>query len=80
MVRWVISGDSWKVNSGITKCEYDDEFWYFYGYSGSVYKCHMEDEKMSGYTESIFDSFKRQVAELNNGSTIEVIQSYGGHG
>lgn len=30
---------SWQMNSGITKVEEDDKFYYFTGYSGSVYRC-----------------------------------------
>lgn len=37
-----ITGDSWKLNSGITSVEEDEEFYYFKGYSGSVYRCHKE--------------------------------------
>ena len=33
-------GDRWKLNSGITKVEEDETHYYFYGYSGSCYKCH----------------------------------------
>jgi len=33
-------GDSWKLNSGVTDVTEDDKYFYFYGYSGSVYQCH----------------------------------------
>lgn len=33
-------GDAWRVNSGITNVEQDEEFYYFHGYSGSCYKCN----------------------------------------
>jgi hypothetical protein len=35
-----LSGDSWKLNSGITRVEEDDHYFYFYGSSGSCYQCH----------------------------------------
>lgn len=35
-----LDGQSWKINSGITKVEEDDNYLLFHGYSGSVYKCH----------------------------------------
>ena len=35
-----LDGDRWRLNSGITRVEEDDEYYYFYGYSGSCYKCH----------------------------------------
>lgn len=31
--------ERWRRNSGITKVEEDNEHYYFYGYSGSCYKC-----------------------------------------
>lgn len=35
---WI--GDSWKINSGITKIEEDEDNYYFFGFSGSCYKCY----------------------------------------
>jgi hypothetical protein len=37
-----LDGDSWRRNSGIKSVTQDDEFLYFKGYSGSVYKCHKQ--------------------------------------
>lgn len=36
------SGDSWRMNSGITKVEEDEHYYYFHGSSGSLYMCHKE--------------------------------------
>lgn len=36
------TGDSWKMNSGITKVEEDGDYYDFIGSSGSVYRCHKE--------------------------------------
>lgn len=39
------TGDSWKLNSGITGFRRDaDGYCYFEGYTGSVYKCHTSSE------------------------------------
>lgn len=35
-----LNGDSWKLNSGITKVTKEEDFYLFGGYSGSIYKCH----------------------------------------
>lgn len=32
-------GDSWRLNSGITKVEEDGWYYYFHGSTGSVYEC-----------------------------------------
>jgi hypothetical protein len=42
-----LDGDSWKLNSGITKVTKEDGFYLFEGYSGSVYSC---SEKRYGAT------------------------------
>jgi hypothetical protein len=34
-----LSGDSWRLNSGIVRAEQDGQYWYFYGASGSYYSC-----------------------------------------
>lgn len=35
-----LQGDSWRMNSGITKMEEEEDFLNFYGTSGSCYKCN----------------------------------------
>lgn len=35
-----LDGQSWKINSGITKVEIEDNHYLFHGFSGSIYKCH----------------------------------------
>ena len=37
-----LTGDSWRMNSGITKVHEDEAFYYFYGSSGSIYRCCKE--------------------------------------
>ena len=32
-------GDSWRLNSGVTRVEEDENYFYFYGYTGSCYVC-----------------------------------------
>lgn len=59
-------GDSWKLNSGITKVDQDDDFYYFHGYSGSTYKCPKEQERFSGITAGIYADLKEV-----RGGTIE---------
>ena len=57
------SGDSWKLNSGVTKIEEDGQCYLFHGSSGSVYRCHKNAYGMGGYTSGIFASFQKQVNE-----------------
>ena len=42
LVGWsggYLTGDSWRLNSGITKVEEDNDSYIFYGSSGSTYSC-----------------------------------------
>lgn len=36
------TGSSWRMNSGINNAEFDGDYWYFYGASGSCYKCYVD--------------------------------------
>jgi hypothetical protein len=37
-----LSGDSWRLNSGVTNITFEDPFYLFEGASGSVYRCHKD--------------------------------------
>lgn len=54
------SGDSWKMNSGIVKSEFDGEYYTFYGESSSIYKCHKDCYGMSRYMERVLELFTIQ--------------------
>lgn len=52
------AGDSYRFNSGITKVESDDNYYYFYGHSGSIYKCHKKRyNKHTSYANNIIEQF-----------------------
>jgi hypothetical protein len=55
------NGDSWKINSGITKAEEDENCYYFHGASGSVYVVHKQGYKMSSYMMSVWGNFMKQL-------------------
>ncbi len=55
-----LGSDSWKLNSGITKIEMDEDYYLFHGYSGSVYKCHKNAYGFTSLTGSIFATWKEQ--------------------
>lgn len=52
--------DSWKMNSGITKVEEQDEYYDFYGESGSVYRCYKAAYGLSSYTQQILEHYKKE--------------------
>ena len=56
-------GNSWKMNSGITKYTIKDKLISFDGYSGSCYNCYINSERMSGYMAMVYDSYAQQSTE-----------------
>lgn len=59
------SGDSWKMNSGITKVESKDNYINFYGVSGSVYCVRKECYGMSSYSRSVLKQLQETSTRLN---------------
>lgn len=59
-------GQSWKLNSGVTKVEEDGDYYLFSGYSGSVYRCHKRAYGMTGYTAQIYNGFLEDVKGVEN--------------
>jgi len=53
-------GESWKMNSGITKVDDSGDTLSFHGQSGSVYQCRKDLYGMSSYMQSVFQSFEKQ--------------------
>jgi hypothetical protein len=65
-------GDRWKMNSGINKVEQDEEYFYFFGYSGSCYKCHKKGYGfMTSYGSGILDGMIKRASEA--GVDIEIM-------
>lgn len=65
-----LDGDRWKLNSGISKVEQDENFYYFIGFSGSCYKCH---KKGYGTATSYGLSVLNKIIEQGNGQ-IELME------
>jgi len=58
-------GDSWRMNSGITKIVKDGEYFHFHGYTGSVYTCHKDSYGMSSIMSAVYMS-SLEKANLEN--------------
>lgn len=58
-----LSGQSWKMNSGIVSVEEDEKWYYFKGSSGSVYCCHKEFYGYFSYGMSILSSMIEESRE-----------------
>jgi len=66
--------DSWRLNSGIVSITKKGNVFVINGYSGSVYHCHKNEERMTGLTGSIFNTFKTQGAEQGTGVEVVLIK------
>lgn len=66
-------GDSWRLNSGITEVRDQDGFYEFVGYSGSVYRCDKQSERMSALMAQVVAGFRASATEDGNMS-VEVIE------
>jgi len=58
------TGDAWKLNSGNKFVEEDKNYYYFHGYSGSVYQCHKESEMLRLNTAYILEALKERYGDM----------------
>jgi hypothetical protein len=65
-----LSGERWRMNSGIVSIEEDDDFYYFKGYSNSIYKCNKKSYGTSFWTYGILNGIIEEAK--NNISEIEI--------
>jgi hypothetical protein len=65
--------DDWNINSGIIKITETENTYEVHGLSGSVYTCYKNSEKMSGYMESMFNHFVKQIEESDIRMTMEQV-------
>jgi hypothetical protein len=66
-----LDGDSWKLNSGITKVKDTTDYFFFDGSSGSVYACRKGSYGATAYGYGILKNLIDRA--LKNGITIEVL-------
>lgn len=56
-----LSGDRWKINSGITNVTEDEDYYFFEGSSGSVYQCHKQAyASISSYNRRVLRRYADQ--------------------
>lgn len=58
-----LHGDSWRLNSGITGASREENTYSFYGSSGSEYKCHKNNYRLSGYGSGVLDTIIKNFKE-----------------
>lgn len=71
---WVGRGftgvDTYQRNSGIVRCDEDEDFYYFYGNSGSCYKCSKNRNHLTSFHRSMFADFLK----MENGEALTIEQ------
>jgi len=53
-----LGSDSWRLNSGVVEHDFDGDYWYFYGSSGSCYKCYVDSYRMSMVTGGVYSKLR----------------------
>src|SRR6056300_266090 len=53
-----LDGDSWRMNSGITRVEEDGDYYKFYGSSGSCYRCHKKSYRLTMANSGVYNALK----------------------
>lgn len=67
-----LTGDSWRLNSGIVGVEKEDDFYIFKGYSSSLYYCHQNMYGSTSYGNGILDSWIEELdGTENRGEVLE---------
>ena len=57
------TGDSWRMNSGITKVIEEDDHWLFIGSSGSTYACHKDKYCLRMNNAHVWDTLQKNHAD-----------------
>ena len=58
-----LDGDSWRMNSGITEVKQDGDYYEFYGYSGSCYRCHKNTYRLTMATSGVYNQLKEKFGD-----------------
>jgi hypothetical protein len=66
-------GQSWKLNSGVTKIVEDGQCYLFEGYSGSVYRCHKNAYGTVNITAGMLASWKKEFEDAGRPDDLMVM-------
>lgn len=72
-----IHGDSWRINSGIVEIEEDEDFYYFKGYSNSVYRCWKDSECLRNNIAYVWNQLKEKFGDRVEKATMSQIRKSG---
>jgi hypothetical protein len=68
------TGDSWRMNSGITHAEDAGEYWKFYGSSGSCYRCHKKGYRLTMANSGVYNQLKENVELMDKNTNWENLE------
>lgn len=57
-----LTGDEWRMNSGITKMIEEDDYYLFIGSSGSTYACHKDMYGANSYGYGVAKQYEEKLA------------------
>ena len=60
-----LSGDSWRMNSGVVKASLIDDLYSFEGSSGSIYLCRKNNYGAGGYAWGVLNDMIDKATEIN---------------
>ena len=58
-----LSGDSWRMNSGISEITEDGDYLLFHGYSGSVYRCYKKSYGLRMNNAGAYNQLKERFGD-----------------
>lgn len=59
-----LSGDRWKMNSGVVRVTKDKDFYMFKGSSGSVYRCHKDGYGVAtSYSSAVLNKYRKRLKD-----------------
>ena len=67
-----MDSDEWRLSSGITGLKEDGDYYLFKNYSGSVYKCHKNNQGFTQRSSSKYTEIKEGVEGV--GKNINIIE------
>lgn len=60
-----LDSDAWRLNSGISKIQYHKDFYFFEGFSGSIYRCYKNSYGVTGASNmAVLNGLKNKGCEI----------------
>lgn len=69
-----LNGDSWRVNSGCTKIEEDENEYIVYGYSGSQYILSKQNNRITSYNKGVLEDMIKELQSYGHKAEIISVQ------